>query len=190
MPCRASQQTAFNYRDGLLIALLALIPLRRRTLAALRIGQQLVKSDGLWGFDIPAQDVKTRRPLDYPISPGLSRRIDLYLAKFRRRIRGQLGTMGFGRPIKVVLWTAGRSTTPFAVAPARPLAFRSICITFDPPQGPFGQSKTLRTCEVSKTYLATHRSIRQKSITSWRSRASRVVLLLVLSIAFENEQQL
>jgi hypothetical protein len=32
-------QTAF--RDGLIIALLALIPLRRRTLSALRIGKQL-----------------------------------------------------------------------------------------------------------------------------------------------------
>ena len=34
---------AFDYRDGLIIALLALIPLRRRTLAALRIGKHLVK---------------------------------------------------------------------------------------------------------------------------------------------------
>jgi integrase/recombinase XerD len=83
-----SKSNAFDYRDGLMITLLALIPLRRRTLAALRIGQQLVKSGDLWGLDIPPQDVKMRSPLDYPISPDLSQRIDLYLAKFRCRIPG------------------------------------------------------------------------------------------------------
>ena len=46
---------AFRYRDGLIIALLALIPLRRRTVAALRIGQHLLKSGDLWVIDIPAQ---------------------------------------------------------------------------------------------------------------------------------------
>jgi integrase/recombinase XerD len=83
-----SKADAFKYRDGLLIALLALITFRRRTLSALRVGQQLVQSGNLWELDIPAQDVKTRRPLDYPISPDLSQRIDLYLKKFRRRIPG------------------------------------------------------------------------------------------------------
>lgn len=83
-----SKADAFKYRDGLLIALLALITLRRRTLSALRVGQQLVKSGDLWELDIPAQDVKTRRALDYPISFDLSRRIDLYLGQFRCRIPG------------------------------------------------------------------------------------------------------
>jgi len=79
---------AFDYRDGLIIALLALIPLRRRTLAALRIGKQLVKCGQFWSLDIPAEDTKTRRALDYPVSPELSARIDVYLSKFRRRIPG------------------------------------------------------------------------------------------------------
>src|SRR6266436_7868108 len=37
-----SKAQAFAYRDGLIIALLALIPLRRRTVAALRIGKHVV----------------------------------------------------------------------------------------------------------------------------------------------------
>jgi integrase len=77
-----------DYRDGLMIALLALVPLRRRTLAALCIGKHLVKSGDLWALDIPAEDIKTKRPLDYPISAELSRRIDLYLKEFRCQIRG------------------------------------------------------------------------------------------------------
>jgi len=79
---------AFDYRDGLIIALDALIALRRRTLAALRIGKQLVKSGALWSLEIPAEDNKTKRPLDYEIAPDMSKRIDLYLARFRCRIPG------------------------------------------------------------------------------------------------------
>ena len=81
-----SKAQALEYRDGLMIALLALIPLRRRTLAALRIGKQVVKSGQLWALEIPAEDTKTRRPLDYPVSPELSERIDVYLSNFRCRI--------------------------------------------------------------------------------------------------------
>src|SRR5207245_1761524 len=76
---RISNAHALQYRDGLIIALLALVPLRSRTLAALRIGKHLVKSGDLWALDIPAKDTKTRRPLDYPVSEELSARIDVYL---------------------------------------------------------------------------------------------------------------
>jgi integrase len=85
---RVSKADAFAYRDGLLIALLACIPLRRRTLVALRIGKQLMKVGTVWELDIPPEDVKGRRPLDYPISQVLSARIDLYLERFRCRIPG------------------------------------------------------------------------------------------------------
>jgi integrase len=79
---------ALDYRNGLIIALLALIPLRRRTVAALRVGKHLVKSGDLWALDIPAVDTKTKRPLEYPISTELSRRVDLYLNRFRSRFPG------------------------------------------------------------------------------------------------------
>ena len=72
----------------MIIALLAHIPLRRRTLAALRIGRHLIKVRDLWELDIPASDTKTRRPLDYSISKELSERIDLYLKQFRTLIPG------------------------------------------------------------------------------------------------------
>jgi integrase/recombinase XerD len=85
---RISKAHAFEYRDGLVIALSALIPMRPRTLVALRIGKQLVKTGVLWALDIPAVDTKTRRALDYPISKELCTRIDLYLERFRRRIPG------------------------------------------------------------------------------------------------------
>jgi len=85
---RISKEHALKYRDGLAVAFLALVPLRSRTLIALRIGKHLVKTGDLWALDIPAADTKTRRPLDYPISKELSTRIDSYLERFRRRIPG------------------------------------------------------------------------------------------------------
>ena len=85
---------AFQYRDGLIIALLAVIPLRRRTLAALRIGENLVQCGDLWALDIPAQDTKTRRALDYPLPTQLSARIDVYLQRFRNRIPGAAAHAG------------------------------------------------------------------------------------------------
>jgi integrase/recombinase XerD len=85
---RIRMRDAYVYRDGLMIALLAVIPLRRRTFAALEIDQHLVKTGDLWALDIPAEDTKTRRPLEFPILKELSARIDVYLGRYRRRIPG------------------------------------------------------------------------------------------------------
>ena len=112
-----SKAQAFKYRDGLVLALLALSPLRSRTLVALRIGKQLVKTGDLWALDIPAADAKTRRPLDYPISKELSARIDLYLERFRRRIPGAdthtgLWVSNKGRPMSAIaIYNAVRRRT-------------------------------------------------------------------------------
>jgi integrase/recombinase XerD len=85
---RTSARRAIQYRDGLIISILAMIPLRRGTLAALQIGRHLIKVGDHWELDIPAVHTKTRRPLDYSIPKDLSARIDLYLERFRSRIRG------------------------------------------------------------------------------------------------------
>ena len=77
-----------GFRDGLIIALLALIPLRRRTLSGLRIGKQLIKSGDRWFLDIPAENVKSKRPLDYLISQELSERIDVYVNQIRSQTAG------------------------------------------------------------------------------------------------------
>ena len=114
---RISKEQAFEYRDGLIIALLALIPLRSRTLVALRIGKQLVKTGDRWALDIPAADTKTRRALDYPISEELCPRIDLYLERFRCRIPGAdthtgLWASNKGRPMSAIaIYNAVRRRT-------------------------------------------------------------------------------
>jgi integrase len=83
-----SKVIAMQYRDGLLIALLSAFVPRRRTLAAMRIGKQLIRAGKLWALDFPAEDIKNKRALDFPISPALSERIDVYLEQFRKRLPG------------------------------------------------------------------------------------------------------
>jgi integrase/recombinase XerD len=81
-----SKAGPLEYRDGLMIALLAAIPLRRRTFAALQIEKQLIKSGELWALDIPGEDTKTGRPAEFAIPAALSARVDLYIERFRPRI--------------------------------------------------------------------------------------------------------
>jgi hypothetical protein len=61
---RTRARRAIQYRDGLIISLVAMIPLRGGTLAALQIGRHLIKAGDRWQLDIPAVHTKTRRPLD------------------------------------------------------------------------------------------------------------------------------
>jgi integrase len=78
-----------TYRDGLIIALGSLVPLlRRRTLAALRIGTHLVRVGNQWGLDLPGDIIKTKRSFEAEISQELSERIDIYLNEIRSRIPG------------------------------------------------------------------------------------------------------
>jgi integrase len=85
---KTTKNQALMYRDGLLIAILAAIPLRRRTLTALQIGEHLTKSANGWLLHIPAKDAKARRALEFSISSDMSVRIDQYLDHFRKHIPG------------------------------------------------------------------------------------------------------
>jgi integrase/recombinase XerD len=105
---RISKAQALQYRDGLIIALAALIPLRRRTLVALRIGKHLLQNGDLWELAIPAADTKARRPLDYPVSKELCTSIDLYLSRFRSRLPGAHTHLG--------LWASNKQRPISAVA--------------------------------------------------------------------------
>ena len=133
----AATRTPQNaYRDGLIIALLALIPLRRRALAALRFGKHLVRYGDLWALDIPAKDVKTKRPLEYPISSELSGYIDLYLNEIRPLIPGAkahdyLWPSSRGRPMSdgVIYGAVGRRTRKALGVPVNLQRFRSAAAT-------------------------------------------------------------
>jgi integrase len=91
---KVSKTFALQYRDGLLIAVLAATGMRRRTVTALRIGKHLVKSGELCTLEIPAEDMKGKRPLEPYVSRELSARIELYLQRFRGRLPGAASHRG------------------------------------------------------------------------------------------------
>jgi integrase/recombinase XerD len=85
---RPTKEQALQYRDGFAIALLALVAPRRRTLAALRIGKQLVRAGKNWALAIPAEDMKNKRADEYCLPEALSARVDEYLSRFRNVFPG------------------------------------------------------------------------------------------------------
>jgi integrase len=68
-----------RYRDGLMIALLILCPLRRRNLASLALGHGLERQGDVWRVRIPAEETKTRREIYWRWPVLLDDALDHYL---------------------------------------------------------------------------------------------------------------
>ena len=94
-----SKDDAVRYRDGLMIALLAFIPLRRKNLAALEIGRHLVREGDSWFIIIPREETKTRTPIEFPVpellEPYLATYLDIVRPRMLRRsdLRCALGQL-------------------------------------------------------------------------------------------------
>jgi integrase len=102
------------FRNGLMVALLALHPIRLKNLASLEIGRNLVNVDGCWWITLPASETKERRRderrIDDVIAPALSK----YLIEYRPVLARESRQSG-------PLWLSsndGRPMTYHAVADA------------------------------------------------------------------------
>ena len=82
---------AIRFRDGLMIALLAHVPLRHKNFAALEIGRDLIKEDDTWSIVIPPEDTKTRTYLDFQIPDSISDQFVMYLNFVRPRMLRRSG---------------------------------------------------------------------------------------------------
>jgi integrase len=107
-PLRKARQ----FRDGLMVAILALHPIRLKNFANLEIGRNLANIDGCWWIALSASETKERRPderrIDDAIAPALAR----YLVQHRLVLARQSGPSG-------ALWLSsndGRPMTYHAVA--------------------------------------------------------------------------
>src|SRR5262249_47131379 len=74
---------ARGVRNGLLVALLALCPIRLKNFAALEIGQTFKDVHGRWWIALPANVTKSGRPDERPVPAWLNRYIDVYLNQSR-----------------------------------------------------------------------------------------------------------
>jgi integrase/recombinase XerD len=76
---RSARRRAIRYRDGLMIALLAYRPVRRRNLAMMRLGRHLLKVSGCWRIVFAAEETKTHIPYEAPLPAALKPRLERYL---------------------------------------------------------------------------------------------------------------
>ena len=81
-----SKHDAVIYRDGLMIAFLAFIPIRRKNLAALEIDRHLVRGSDSWFVIIPGEETKTRMPIEFPVPELLEAYLEIYLNIVRPRL--------------------------------------------------------------------------------------------------------
>jgi integrase len=74
---------ACQVRNGLMVALLALCPIRLKNFAALEIGRSFVEIRGRWWIVLSAAETKENRPDERPIDTLLTPVIDRYLGQHR-----------------------------------------------------------------------------------------------------------
>jgi integrase len=77
---------AVRYRDGLMIALVAFIPIRPKNLTALEISRHVVLEGDRWFVIIPREETKTGTPLEFLLPEILVPYLALYLEVVRPRI--------------------------------------------------------------------------------------------------------
>lgn len=88
---RAALNRAVLARDGLIVALLALCPIRLQNFAALELGRSLVNIGDCWWIVLDPEQTKSARPDERPVPELLSPHTDRYLSHHRAVLgRGQL----------------------------------------------------------------------------------------------------
>jgi integrase len=80
---RGQARGATLHRDGLLIAFLALRPMRLRNLSGLELGRTLHQGPAGWRITIPADETKTRRKIEVEWPPDLVAALATYLELHR-----------------------------------------------------------------------------------------------------------
>jgi integrase len=100
-----------QFRNGLMVALKALHPIRLKNFAALEIGRSFKKVNNPWWIVLSASETKEKRPDERPVDPCLIRWIERYL-NFHRPVLARTGVA------PAALWLSsndGRAMTYLAV---------------------------------------------------------------------------
>jgi integrase len=98
---------ACQVRNGLMVALLAFCPIRRKNFTALEIGRSFVKIRGRWWIVLSASETKERRADERPVDELLTPAIDRYLQQHRPVLAR------IGNP-PLALWLSARNGTPIS----------------------------------------------------------------------------
>jgi integrase/recombinase XerD len=106
---------AILHRDGLMIALLALVPLRRRNMAGLRLDRNLIDVGDSWLIALDASETKTHAALEIMWPDELLDPFGIYLAVHRPLLVSLPGR--WSKPIDNALWVSsdGSPMTEIAI---------------------------------------------------------------------------
>ena len=104
LPISGHKQREIQYRDGLLLALLSLWPIRRRSLAALTVSRHLEFDDAGVNILLHPSDTKARRAESFRVPEQLLPYLMRYLEEIRPVLLGRSDHDGFwasyqGRPL-------------------------------------------------------------------------------------------
>jgi len=76
---KTAQARAIGVRNGLLIALLALHPIRVKNFTALTIADTFINIDGRWWLHIPSEDTKSRRVNERQVPAFITEMVNSYV---------------------------------------------------------------------------------------------------------------
>jgi integrase/recombinase XerD len=112
---------ALIFRDGLMIATLAMRPLRQRNFLGLRLHRHLRLEPEGWVIAIPAAETKTHQSLNMPFPVSLEGALQLYLEVYRPLLLTMRGPSNPKHPVALAgshLWVSrcGTAITPAAFA--------------------------------------------------------------------------
>ena len=131
-----SPREAIEYRNWLMVTILAFLPLRLRNFTALSVTRHMTRRAGVWWIDIDGTETKTGRPHAALLPPEVGRFLDRYLSHIRPHLdRGAncdcLWLSRSGSPLAehtVYLIITGLTQRAFGT-PINPHLFRQIFAT-------------------------------------------------------------
>lgn len=100
---------ARQFRNGLMMALLALCPIRLKNFSSLELGRNFVEVSGRWWIVLTAAETKEARADERRVPDILTNRINCYVAEYRKVLAG-------GAEPSAALWLSGNDGKPMCYA--------------------------------------------------------------------------
>lgn len=110
----ATLKTACQFRDGLMIALLAYIPIRRKNFARLSLGESLVWRQGQWFVKLRPEDTKTHAWFETTLPKKLEPYLTVYLERYRPYLIASTGR--WRKETSTALWISAHSSPMTEIA--------------------------------------------------------------------------
>lgn len=194
------------WQQGLMVALLAVAPMRIANFAAIELGRHLAGGEGSpWQIRLDAGETKTRRSDLWEVPEALRPHLEHFLQDVRPRLmQGQqhdaLWVGAFGQPlgpqgvrqriVQVTTAVCGRPITPHSFRHAAATAFRAWYPDRPRDAAALLGHATLRTTETS--YIKSQRQLAllvvQQAVARRRRRSSTVCALKCTTVASRDEE--